>query len=167
MRRAILAYKERGRTSLSRPLGDVLAFTVTRALADSSVPLPGPGEPGLVLVPVPSGRRAVRSRGHDPVGRLAARAALALNATGTRTGLAPVLTQVRRVADQAGLDSAARAANLTGSLRCRRPLSGRSVVIVDDVVTTGATLAEAVRAVRAAGAGACLTVAIAATRRRS
>jgi predicted amidophosphoribosyltransferase len=60
------------------------------------------------------------------------------------------LTQGRRVADQAGLRAAARRENLAGAFRLRRSISTGAVVLVDDVVTTGSSLTEAARALRAA-----------------
>ncbi|MEU6997101.1 phosphoribosyltransferase family protein [Nonomuraea sp. NPDC046570] len=164
-RRAVLAYKEQGRTSLAGPLALALAFTMTRAL----------GREGPVLVvPVPSARGTLRARGHDPVGRLAALATRHLRALGRPAVLCRALTQVRKVGDQAGLSSTERAANLHASLGLTRAgksaLNGRTgppVVIVDDVVTTGATLAEAARALRAAGASVRLAATVTATRRRS
>jgi predicted amidophosphoribosyltransferase len=72
----------------------------------------------------------------------------------------------RRVADQAGLSAADRAANLSGALQARFDLRGLRVIVVDDVVTTGATLAEAARALRAAGAEVTAAAVIAATARR-
>lgn len=73
----------------------------------------------------------------------------------------------RRVADQAGLNASDRAANLAGALQARFDLRGQRVIVVDDVITTGATLAEAARALRAAGAEVPAAAVIAATSRRS
>lgn len=138
VRAALLAHKERGRLGLAGPLGAALAGAVREL-----------GPPvGALLVPVPSAPAAVRERGQDHARRLAAAAARRLPATRSR----PLLRPARAVADQSGLSSAQRAANLSGALRAGRCLDGVAVVVVDDVVTTGATLAEAARALRAAGA---------------
>ncbi|MFJ1736140.1 ComF family protein [Streptomyces sp. NPDC088254] len=116
---------------------------------------PGHGHPGhLLLVPVPSAPRAVRARGHDPARRIALAAAVVLRREGMPVRVAPVLRQRRAVADQAGLTSRQRMDNLGGALAVvpggARLLRGGSVVLVDDLVTTGASLAEAARAVRSA-----------------
>ena len=150
VRASLLAHKEHGRLGLARPLGAALASAV--AALDC-----GP----VLLVPVPSSPAAVRARGQDHARRLAAAAARAL--PGARAAF--VLVPARRVADQSGLDAAGRAANLAGALRARRPLQGVPVVVVDDVVTTGATLAEAARALRAAGADVRGAAVVAATAR--
>jgi predicted amidophosphoribosyltransferase len=135
VRSLLLAHKERGRLALTRPLGGALAAAA------------GVHGRGPVLVPVPSSPAAVRARGHDHARRLAAAAARRL---GVRS--AALLVQARGVQDQSGLDADARSANLAGALRARRRLDGLPVVVVDDVVTTGATLVEAARALTAAGA---------------
>ncbi|MEV1200953.1 ComF family protein [Microbispora rosea] len=170
-RRMILACKERGRTALVPVLAAAVSACVAAWAACGGV------RREVWLVPVPSARAASRRRGHDPVRAVAAAAARELCARGRPAALAPLLRLGRRVADQAGLGSAERAVNLSGAFEvapgsAARPRpSGRgcgavAVVLVDDVVTTGTTLAEAARALRAAGAEPSAAVTVAATRRR-
>ncbi|MDQ2755299.1 MAG: ComF family protein, partial [Actinomycetota bacterium] len=77
------------------------------------------------------------------------------------------LRAVRVLADQSGLDRAGRAANLLGAYAVRPRLGaglrGREVVLVDDILTTGATLAEAARALRAHGCEPRAAAVVAAT----
>lgn len=148
VRAVLLAHKERGALGLAAPLGKALAGAV-RAAAP-----PGTGAGPLLLVPVPSAPRAVAARGHDAGRRLALAAAGELRRVGRAAQVLPVLRQRRVVADQAGLDASRRRANLSGALEVAvggaRLLGTGRIVLVDDVVTTGASLAEAARAVRAA-----------------
>lgn len=154
-RAAVLRYKERGRRDLAGPLAALLS----RALA--AVPV-GDVACRPVLVTVPGSRATAAERGGDHVLRLARRAGAA---AGLR--VAPgVLSLARHKHDSAGLDAVARARNLAGAFAARpAPSGGRSdatVVIVDDIVTTGATIREAARALRAAGwrvAGAAVVTA--------
>ncbi|MEU8715207.1 phosphoribosyltransferase family protein [Streptomyces sp. NPDC048663] len=143
VRAALLAHKERGALALAGALGAALAGAVRAGR-------PGIGPP--LLVPVPSAPWAVRARGHDPVRRIALAAAAELRRTGVPARVVPVLRQRRAVADQSGLNSRQRLANIEGALEVvtggARLLAGGRVVLVDDLVTTGATLAEAARAVR-------------------
>jgi predicted amidophosphoribosyltransferase len=160
IRAALLDYKERGRLCLRRELGGSLAVSVFAAVSgDDSL---------VVLVPVPSATATRRARGHDPVGAMAAIAARYLRATGLEVEVRSLLRQSRAVADQSGLDVGARRANLGGALVVRRPtlVQGRRVVIVDDIVTTGATAAEAARALLHAGAHVIGVASVAATIRR-
>ncbi|MFD9305625.1 ComF family protein [Streptomyces sp. NPDC060048] len=161
VRAVLLAHKERGGLALAGALGAALAVAVRAGGAG------GPGGAGtgraggagqVLLVPVPSARHRVRARGHDPARRIALAASARLRRTGVPARVAPVLRLRRAVADQAGLGALERRDNLAGALEAR-PDAGRvtagaaRIVVVDDLVTTGATLAEAARALRTAGIG--------------
>lgn len=149
VRAVLLAHKERGALGLSRPLGVALAGAVRAGLSRAGREA-GP----LLLVPVPSARRAVRARGHDAARRIALAAAGELRRTGTEATALPVLRQWRAVADQSGLTARERVANLAGALEVApgggRLLESGRAVLVDDLMTTGASLVEAARALRAA-----------------
>jgi ComF family protein len=132
-RNAVLALKERGRTDAARPLGRCLAAAVEAAVVGS-----------VELVAVPGSRAGFRRRGYDVV-RL-------LLAAGGLPRPAPALAAAGRRRVQKSLDRQQRALNLAGTLRSRGDLRGRRFVLVDDVVTTGATILEAARALREAGA---------------
>jgi predicted amidophosphoribosyltransferase len=158
VRGALLAHKERGRLSLGHPLGAALAA----AVGCLSPPY------GVVLVPVPSSRAAIRARGHDHALRLARIAAAVSTRAGQPARAARLLAPVRSLGDQSGLSAQARAANLSGAFAVVRTVpTGLPVVVVDDVVTTGASLAEATRALTAAGAAVHGAATVAATMRRS
>jgi predicted amidophosphoribosyltransferase len=157
MRAALLAYKERGRRDLAGPLADLLARSVCAALAAQRSP---PGT--ALLVPVPSARSVAAARGGDHVQRMARRAAARCGVRVAGDGL----TLTRAVRDSAGLDARARTANVAGAMAARQPPPGRVAVIVDDIVTTGATLREARRALQAAGWPVLGAAVVAATPRR-
>lgn len=153
--RLLVAHKERGALHLSRPLAAALAAAV-RALD------PGP----LVVCPVPSSRRAVRERGYDHAWRLARLTATELRRGGAQVTARRLLGPARAVADQSGLTSQQRAANLRGALAGRGG-PGVRVVVVDDVITTGATLVESARALADDGHQVLGAAVLAATVRRS
>lgn len=146
VRRVLLAFKEQERTDVAVQLAPPLAAAIAAAFSEAAE---------LVIVPTSHG--AYRRRGYDPVALLARRA-----------GLRPsrVLRHSRGTARQKSLGVEHRAANLRGALAATRSLAGRSFLIVDDVLTTGATLDEAARAIREAGGTVLGAAALAFTARR-
>lgn len=141
------AFKDGGRRDLVDPLGGLLADAAGRAIC---LPPFVRTEP-VVLVPIPSSPLAIRRRGDRPMLLLAQRAAAVL---GPRVVTVPVLGMARGTKDQAGLGRRARQANLQAAMWVTRPaeVRGRQCLLVDDVLTSGATLGEGRRALLAAGA---------------
>jgi predicted amidophosphoribosyltransferase len=121
-----------------------------RSRSTGSVPSPRK----LCLVPAPSRPSASRLRGGPHVERLAEAAARVLATRGFEVAVAPALELAGSARDAVGLGHAQRAANLAGRLRFRhagRPPPGFPVVVLDDVVTTGATAAACTHALAAEG----------------
>jgi ComF family protein len=155
VRRTILELKEQGRTDVVAALAVPFASAVVGASRNSR----NPGGPDVELVVPPVSRASFRRRGYDPV-RLIARAA----------GLprpASVLINLHERASQKTLDRRQRTTNLAGSMASTRSLAGRRFLVLDDVVTTGATLTEVVRSLRAGGAEVMAAAVLAATPRHS
>lgn len=219
VRGVVVAWKDRGRADLDRPLahaawragtalgpvlGAVLGPGRGPALGSGVGAVLGEGSRGcpVLVVPAPTTRAARRARGRDPVALLARAVAAGLDTSGTPARSAALLVHRGRARDQVGLGSRARGARLgtvavapgkllgAGAGRLvgpsaaarrgrpgRRPSTGApapvvACLLVDDVVTTGATLAACERALTSAGALVLGAVALAATpspgeRRRS
>ncbi|MGC9666826.1 ComF family protein [Planosporangium sp. 12N6] len=166
LRGAVLAYKERGRHTLARPLGERLADVVVAALGAG----PGP----VLLVPVPATAAAARERYGDHMLRLARSAARDLTRRGWPAGVACPL-RARSRPDSAELSSADRlrlAGDAFVPVPARLPVvraavaAGARPVVVDDVVTTGATLAAVAARLREAGIDVPVAAVLAATQRR-
>lgn len=136
--RVLRAFKDRGNRHAGRALGSVFVAAVARDV-----------ERADLVVAVPSDRERVRARGFAPASWLA-------NALCTRVKLrmeSRALCRLPGLPPQRGLDGAARRLNATRAFALGpRRVAGYRVVLVDDVVTTGATVAECARALRAAGA---------------
>jgi predicted amidophosphoribosyltransferase len=139
-RNAIVALKERGRADLQRPLADAAAAAINHLLTWRVLETP------FTLVPAPTRGSAARRRGGDPVTRVARAAAQ------RHDGIAvePVLRFKAFTRDSVGLSSAGRQRNVAGRVRLTGMVTG-PVVVIDDVVTTGATATESVRVLQTAG----------------
>lgn len=139
LRQAIHALKYEGVRVLSGPLGDVLASYWQRI----SLPV-------HVIAPVPLHTARLRQRGYN-------QSLLLARALGERIGL-PVeekaLVRERNTPSQIGLSREARWENVWGAFRCRsNDLRGANVLLIDDVLTTGATLEASAAALLEAGVG--------------
>jgi ComF family protein len=103
-----------------------------------------------VIVPMPLHRKRLAERGFNPSVEIARPLARL-----TGSPLAPrAVRRLRRTALQARLPFAERAANVRGAFACVDDVRGKRVAVVDDVMTTGTTLDELARALKAAGAAA-------------
>ncbi|GAA3391581.1 ComF family protein [Cryptosporangium minutisporangium] len=173
LRSALIAYKERGQRALARPLGARLAEAVAVALVASPPGVRLGGTGSIVLVPVPSSDAAIRARRGDHVVALARFAAVTLRERGFDARVESALTMCRTPADSVGLSAAQRRVNVAGAFAAARARTGArsrlppggAIVLVDDIVTTGATLAEAYRAARAGGLPVRAAAVVAATPR--
>lgn len=133
-------FKEQGRTSVAKPL--------SRPLREAMKAIYGQvrerGVAGEILWVVPPSSRAnFRKRGYSPITLLA-----------TAAGVKPkkLLTVKRKRADQSELGRVGRLNNMKGVYRAKPGAAGTKIILIDDVITTGATLLECARALRAGGA---------------
>jgi len=170
------AHKEQHRFALAAPLGDLLALSVLAHVGRDGAPASAQEDPRpVLLVPVPSRAAVVRRRGHDPLLRITQRAASRLRGLGVRAFARRLLRSVRVAEDQSRLGAAERVRNLAGSMSCAAGPAARLVgqdartaplvVVVDDVITTGATVREAQRALETRGIAVAGIAVVAATRR--
>lgn len=167
--RLVPAYKDDGRRDLRPLLAALLAGAVDAALArPQTARILASGNGPVLVVPVPTSRRARRQRGDAPLLELA-RACVA-GFGPAEVVCADALRMRRRVADQAGLSARGRQVNLEHAMEVRpawlQTVPGACCVLVDDVLTTGATLVEARRALVRAGAADVGAATICATVRR-
>ena len=144
---AIRRFKFEGHPELARPL----ASLVVPALASLGV------ERTDAWVPVPLHRARLVERGFNQ----SALVARALAASTASTFAPRTLERRRETEQQARLGRAARGENTLGAFALRRPVVGRRVVLVDDVVTTGATVRACLAAFRAANVAVLAVVALA------
>jgi predicted amidophosphoribosyltransferase len=148
---AVIGYKDRGHWAI----GPHLARLLVRSLAHLyACPAQAPSDhvPIVDLVPIASTRRAVRERDADVIDDLAQAAAGILRVAGFDVATRRILALRDTHRDQVGLTRAQRWANVQDAfLVVGRPREGADVVLIDDVVTTGATLRSAHMALSGSG----------------
>jgi len=149
-REVIIAVKEHGRADLVTPLAGALHFGLMNLLRWGVIDTP------LHVVPAPTRRSAARRRGGDPVTRMA----LAAVADYPDLTVTRALRMRGFVRDSVGLSSTDRQRNIAGRVKVTQPVAG-DVMVVDDIVTTGATASESVRALQSLGARVVAVLAIA------
>jgi ComF family protein len=145
LREAIICYKN-GNASYSGALSTLLDMTLEAFFPDG----------GITLVPIPSSVQKIQERGFDSMTRIC-------REVGKENAKFPLDNSIlylrRKVADQVGLSKPLRRINLEGAFGVRQSISG-TFVLVDDVVTTGATLNSAAKSLRLAGAQRIFAVAL-------
>ena len=158
-KRVIIAHKEHGVLGLTPVLGWMLAVSIAAL-----------GEGPFAVVPIPPHHDVMRRRGIDTLGAIADRATAELRAAGWRAHVVPVL---RRSADggrHVGRSARERRAAVQETMCVDARMMSRlttagGLIVVDDVVTTGATVWEAVRTLRASGLAVEGVAAVAGTQR--
>jgi len=134
--KVLLAAKEHGIQRADELMVGALSHSLSLRLQEQGIGF---------LVPIPSRKSVARLRGRQFINELAREIG-----SGARVPTHEILTHTRAVKDQSKLDAKERLENLDGALTSMRYRSGKAI-IVDDLVTTGVTLQEAARALRAAG----------------
>ena len=134
--KVLLASKENGLIQADELILYALKKALSQCVKDQGIGM---------LIPIPSRPSAARLRGRQFVAELSKKLAVE-----TQLPTFEILVHTRKVRDQSSLDARARIKNLTGAMSALRYLSGKAILI-DDLVTTGATLHEAARALREKG----------------
>jgi len=138
LREALHALKFAGRRALAGPLGDLAAEQCVASLPDGIE----------ALIPVPLARERERERGFNQATLLARRIGRRLDVPTRPRWLA----RIRATRPQSDLSAAERRANVRGAFGASDRVAGRHVLLVDDILTTGATLDACARALQNAGA---------------
>lgn len=148
VRKSLLRYKFSNRRSYAAAYGRLLAMKLSRQMPQFDI-----------LTWVPIGKRRLRQRGYDQVELIA-------KATATELEILPVrvLDKIRNTPPQSGIRGAAqRRANILGAYRVEDPaaIAGKRILLLDDIITTGATASECARTLLLSGAKEVYVAAVA------
>ncbi|WP_051905237.1 ComF family protein [Bifidobacterium actinocoloniiforme] len=154
-RRAILEWKDHDDEEVTRPLGRAMGELAVQSLERAWTGNLGPVPSQVLIVPAPSSSKSVRRRGRVHMPPVAGAAAASLRQAGlpAQVQLALIMGSVRGKSVELH-GSSARASRLSGRIHTRAgiELTGQSVILVDDIVTSGSTIRQCAAALRTAGA---------------
>ena len=147
LRELVHLLKYNGVRPAANPLGRMLAEAISKVETDFS-------QPAVLVVPVPLFKRKNRQRGFNQAEAIARAALKTFESPGRLQLATKVLVRTRETHSQIGLTSHQRRENLRGAFKVARAeeVTGREVLLVDDVYTTGTTATECARVLRRAGA---------------
>ena len=155
VREALHRFKFSGKQSYAAPLARILAFALEN----------GPGEPCDIIIPVPTNRENVRKRGYNHAALLARELSRLIGVPSLEA-----LGKIRRTRPMFGLGIDERRANVQSAfaLLCApEKIRGKRVLLVDDVITTGATLSACAGTLKEAGAEKVFCAAVAQTPKKN
>ncbi len=140
--RLVQAYKFNARLGLLPLFADALSRAIRAKRTNAAATTPD------LVIPLPLAPKRLAERGFNQSSLLGAQVSTALNIRFEARGM----LRVRETPPQTGLNREARLKNVRGAFDCVHRLDGKHVAVVDDVMTTGATLSEAAKALKKAGA---------------
>ena len=137
----ILSAKERNNNLAIKLLAKSIAHSINYAIVDLGIT----GE--IYLVTVPSSGAAIRRRGRDHIEGLAIEVQKLLELSSVKSNLLMILSQRKKLKDQSKLNNRQRIQNTYGMFKvntCENPQG--AIILIDDLVTTGASIMEGIRA---------------------
>ena len=141
----ILAAKERGNKDAIDLLASAISNSIQIAIYELKITSP------INLVTIPSKNLAIRRRGRDHISELALIVINQLKKVSIESSYQPLLSITRKVKDQSGLNSQQRSENIKGAYIVKNSLIPQGeVILIDDLITTGSSIQEGIRALKAA-----------------
>ncbi len=141
----VLQAKEEGNRSAQALLATAIRSSITHIISSSSKE--------FALVPIPTSTKPYRRRGIDPILELASQTRLQMQDANQKFTVAQLLEVRKPLQDQTGLTNLERLRNLAGAFQVKNEIArdfydSRPIIVIDDVVASGSTLREAVRALK-------------------
>ena len=140
--RVILAAKEIGNKLAIKLLANAIARSIKFAVLEQNF------KGQIILVSIPSQKNVIRNRGRDHISDLTSQVINGLSGMGYNANYAPMLRLAKKSKDQSTLNSHERLVNMQNAFTVNNSLNSQDgIFLIDDVITTGASIREGVRAV--------------------